>query len=383
LWLDIHTYIQLLRGLNLKYNPKNFREILEQLWWKLDHFLDYDSIKASALTFGIDQMKAGSTTLIDHHASGTIEGSLDIIRQALNDVIGIRAILAFETSDRFNVDACIKENSNFIQKNESNHIAGLFGLHASFTLSVATLNKVKDHLQGAGIHIHVAESQMDEDDSYSKYGKSVVKRLDDFGLINNKSILVHCTNVSEEELDIIAKRQAIIAINTTSNLNNAVGLPDVAKMRAKGIKVIIGNDGLIPSMPIEYLNAYYTAHLKTNNPVGYPIEGIKEAIINSYDYVNMMLKTKLGRISVGYDADLITFPYHDFTNLDQENIFGHLFFGVFPNLKPQHVFCAGKMLVKDYDIEEHLKNIYETSKLSASNLWDRIKKEGDKLEFKD
>jgi len=377
-----HLYSAFARGLGVDFNPQNFVEVLEQLWWKLDHCLDKEMVYHSAIAFGLDQLKAGTTTLIDHHASGEIIGSLDMIKKALKDDLGIRSILAFETSDRFDVLACIKENADFINKNHDTFTSGLFGLHAGFTLSDSTLEEVKRNLNGAGIHIHVGESRMDEEDSLKKYGKTVVKRLSDFHLINERSILVHCANVDESELDIIAKKKAFIAVNTTSNMNNAVGLPDLALMRKKGIKVMIGNDGLIPSMPIEYLNAYYTAHLKAEDPVGYPLDGIKEAIINAYDFANRELGTRLGRIEPGSEADLISVPYQEFTPINENNIFGHLFFGLFPNLKPQYVICNGKTLVNDYLLSDQMILKYQEAKTVAAKLWQRISEEGNNLKFR-
>ena len=377
-----HLYSSFARGLSVPFNPKSFREILEQMWWKLDHFLDSDMIYSSALTSGLDQVIKGSTTLIDHHASYNITGSLNRIKQALIDDIGIRAILAFETSDRFNIEESIKENASFYSNNHGPRVSGLFGLHASFTLSDETLEKVSQNLNGAGIHIHVGESIKDEEDSMNKYGKTVIQRLDDFKLINDSSILVHCTNASEKELDIIKARNATIAVNVTSNMNNAVGLPDVRMMMNKDINLMIGNDGLISSMPIEYLNAYYTAHLRTRNPLGFSIDEIKKAIIYSHKYASRQLNTKIGRFERDYVADLLVIPYNDFTPLNENNIFGHMFFGIFPGLLPKHVIASGKFIVKDYNPDKNLLKKFGEAKILAEKLWKIIEKEGSKLKYK-
>jgi len=376
-----HLYSAFARGMSIPFNPTSFKEVLEQMWWKLDHFLDLDMIYHSAFSFGLDQIKNGSTTLIDHHASGTITNSLKTIKKALVDDLGIRSILAFETSDRFNVDESVIENKSFIEKYKDNRVAGTFGLHASFTLSDKTLAKVKENLNNAGIHIHVAESIKDEEDSITKYGKTVIKRLDDFGLINNKSILVHCAHVTDKELAIIKKRDAYVAINVTSNMNNAVGLPNIKQMKDLGIKIIIGNDGLIQSMPIEYLNAYYTAHLKTKNPIGFSLDGIKEAILMSYEYVSKLLEIKLGEIKEGFVSDLLVVPYDEFTPLDKNNIFGQVFFGMFPGFKPKHVIANGKFIVKEYQVSEEFNDKNLEAKKEAERLWKIIIKEGSGLKF--
>jgi hypothetical protein len=59
--------------------PTNFLEILQRVWWRLDRALDPASIRASALVAGREALLAGTTTLIDHHASpNAIDGSLDL-----------------------------------------------------------------------------------------------------------------------------------------------------------------------------------------------------------------------------------------------------------------------------------------------------------------
>ncbi len=378
-----HLYSAFARGWNTPFNPKTFKDILKQLWWKLDHFLDLDMTYYSAYSFGLDQLKKGTTTFIDHHASNYVTGSLNQIKKALVDDLGVRAILAFETSDRFDVDETILENYNFIRNNHTDKVSGLFGLHASFTLSADTLKKVKYKLNGAGIHIHVAESIKDEEDCMKNYGKSVVERLNDLGLINDNSILVHCANVSEKELDIVKKNNAYIAINVTSNMNNAVGLPNIRLMDDKGIKLIIGNDGLIQSMPIEYLNAYYTSHLQTRNPVGFPLNSIKKAILNSYEFVGKQLNIKIGEFKKGFVADLITIPYQDFTPLNKDNMFGHVFFGMFPGFTPINLIANGQFMVNNYQTIKDLESKNIQALQEAKRLWKTIEKEGNNLEFKD
>ena len=376
-----HLYSTFARGMSIPFNPKSFKDVLKQMWWKLDHYLDNDILYYSALSGGLDQLIKGSTTLIDHHASFNVNGSLDTIKKALVDDLGIRAILAFETSDRFDINKSIKENSEFIKNNKSNKTSGLFGMHASFTLSDETLKKVSENFNESGIHIHIAESVKDEEDSMNKYGKTVIERLEDFNLINENSILVHCTNASEKELDIIKKHNAYIAVNTTSNMNNAVGLPNLKMMEDKKINLMIGNDGLIQSMPIEYLNAYYSAHLRSKNPIGLSIDTIKKAINTSYKFVEKQLGIKIGKIKSGYVSDLLIVPYNEFTPLSKENIFGHVFFGVFPGFLPKYVIADGKTIVDKYEVNNLLESKLKDAKDKANELWKIINKEGNNLEF--
>jgi len=91
-----HFYGAFARGMAIPGEaPQNFPEILEKLWWRLDKALLWQDIRYSALVCLIDAVRHGATTLIDHHASpSAIEGSLDIIAEAVEEA-GVRACLCY------------------------------------------------------------------------------------------------------------------------------------------------------------------------------------------------------------------------------------------------------------------------------------------------
>ena len=377
-----HLYSTFARGMSIDFNPKNFLEILEQLWWKLDHFLDSDLIYYSSLMGALEQLSCGTTTLIDHHASRFIEGSLELIRKALIDDLGIRGVMAFEISDRFDVEKAIHENLNYINNNHNHSTVGLMGMHASLSLNDDSLEKIEKVLNGEGIHIHVAESFMDEEDCLKKYGMRVVERLEKYNLLNDKSLLVHCTHINEDEMDIIKKYNATISVNVTSNLNNAVGISQIKKFLDKGIRVISGNDGLVPSQAIEYLNIFYLGHLKQESPIGFSLDDLKTIILNTYDYTNKLLGTNLGKIAKGSEADLLAVDLKPYSPVNKDNIFGHLFYGVYPSFKPEIIFANGKLILKDFQFIKDYRKYYPIATSEAQRLWEIIKKEGKEIEFK-
>ena len=76
-----HLYSSLAIGMPLpKKNPANFVEKLKEVWWKMDMALDYDSTKSCFEAGLLDSLKAGTTTVNDHHCSPSyIEGSLSLL----------------------------------------------------------------------------------------------------------------------------------------------------------------------------------------------------------------------------------------------------------------------------------------------------------------
>ena len=370
-----HIYSIFARGMILPFHPNNFLEILEQMWWKMDAKIDNQTTYYSGICAGKEFIENGVTTVIDHHASGTdIVGSLKALKKSLVNDLGLRAILCFETSDRYPVDKCIKENISFMQKNRDDHIAGLFGMHASMTLSNKTLASVSRKLKEGPIHIHVAESKMDEEDSQAKYGMSIIERLDKYGLVNPNSLIVHGVDIKDNELEIVAKNNAYMVVNTTSNMNNAVGLPNIKNYLDHGIKVMVGNDGLSSNMATEYLNAFYTTHLYNQTPLAMGLGEILDMINNSYDYVSKTLGIKLGKIEKGYESDFMLVPYQPFTVMDNTNAFGHVFYGLYPSLRPNDVYASGKLLLKNRKIvSKKVNKLVEESTEISKNLWTRIK----------
>jgi cytosine/adenosine deaminase-related metal-dependent hydrolase len=177
-----HFYGAFSRGMAIAGTaPRDFPEILEKLWWRLDKALSLEDVRYSALVCLVDAVKHGTTTLIDHHASpNAIEGSLDTIAEAVREA-GLRASLCYEVTDRDGPErarAGIAENVRFA-RSLLNHphpqLGASFGLHASLTLSDETLADCVAAAEGPGLgfHIHAAEGVSDQEDSLRRSGKRV------------------------------------------------------------------------------------------------------------------------------------------------------------------------------------------------------------------
>ena len=169
---------------------------------------------------------------------------------------------------------------------------GYFGLHASMSLSNETLEAVSKHLNGESIHIHVAESLMDEGDCLKKYDMRVVERLDHFDLLSENSILAHCIHIDAKEAEIIKNNNCYIALNPTSNLNNAVGMYKYDLLKSMDIRVLVGTDGLGVNVAKEWQNLYYVGKQSIAHPSGVDFNWIKKSLLGSY------LNFKIGRAHV-------------------------------------------------------------------------------------
>ncbi len=373
-----HIYSTFARGMSVEFNPDSFTQLLEQLWWKLDHALDMNTSYLSGLVSGLDYVRNGVTTVFDHHASGmAIKGVLDSLSHSICEDVGMRGGFCFETSDRFNIQECINENIEFMTINKkSKNKFGLFGLHASMTLSDETLRQVKEAIGNKPIHIHVAESIEDQEHCINTYGKRVVERLHDFGLLNKGSILAHCIYINEREAEIIAEQKCYVALNPTSNMNNSVGLPNTRLLKAHHIPCMIGNDGMTTDIASEWRNLLFSMHLETKSPIGFELNDLQTMILNSYEYASEALHCRLGQIKEDFKSDLMMLPYSPPTPMNKENALGHIVYGISHSLKPKYVWCNGINLVKDYELNkdryEHVLPKLEGIQHVTANLWEQV-----------
>ncbi len=349
-----HFYGAFARGMAVPGAPAtNFVEILERLWWRLDCALGEEDVHYSALVLLVDAIRHGCTTLIDHHASpNAIDGSLDVIADAVKEA-GVRASLCYEVTDRngaAGASAGIRENVRFgerCRREQDPQLGASFGLHAALTLSDDTLAACAAAGAGLGFHVHVAEGVADEEESLQKHGVRVVPRLQRFGILGPKTIAGHCVHLDEAEKDLLAASGTLVAHQPRSNMNNAVGLPDVAGLLARGIPVALGNDGFTNNM-FEEMKAAYLAHkLSTGNPQAMPGDAVMQmAYPNNALVASRFFPRPVGEIGPGAFADIIFLDYKPFTPLTPGNLPWQIIFGV-DGAHVTTTIASGKVLMQD------------------------------------
>ena len=357
----MHLYSTFARGMDIKAEvpPRNFLEILNKVWWRLDKKLNDEDNFLSAQVALLDSLKCGVTTVFDHHASPfALKGSLDILEKAAEE-IGIRTCLCYETSDRDGekiADEGIEENVRYIKKcNKADNPMrkALFGMHASITVSDKTAKKIAEAASNlnTGYHVHVCEDKADLNDSTAKYGRSVVERFNDEGLCNSKSIFAHCVHAYQSDFDIMAKKGNFIAHNSHSNMSNAVGILDIPMALSKGAKVMLGTDGFTPMMQESIKTAMVLQKVSKLDPqyLSYPeMQSVyfKNNFALATEFFGMHYERAFGEIAEGAPADLICVDYFAPTKINDFNFLGHFLFGI--STRPvTDVFVAGKYLIKN------------------------------------
>ena len=382
-FINLHTplYSTFARGLHTVQPAADFAGVLKNLWWKLDRALTLDAVYHSAVPVLLEAIRSGTTTIIDHHASPrAVRGSLAAVHRALRDT-GLRGCLCYEVSDRDGEAVAldgIAENAGFLascRQHQDGMIAGLFGLHASFTLSERTLELAHASARevDAGFHCHVAEASTDQDVTFMLTGERVVARLHRLGILGDHTIAAHAVHVNDAEMDLLAATGTVVAHNPQSNMNNAVGIADVERLRSRGVAVGLGTDAMTHDMRQELRSGLWAQRLKHEDPSA----GWSAILAAQWD-VNPAMATRIfgrqvGVMTEGAVADLIAIPYDPPTPLTNDALHGHLVFGIAP-APVDTTIVNGRVLMYRGKLELELDEaeVMARARECAGSVWDRM-----------
>ncbi|MGZ4961109.1 MAG: putative aminohydrolase SsnA [Limisphaerales bacterium] len=376
-----HFYSSFARGLTKAKPSEDFNGVLRNLWWKLDSKLTTEDCYYSAMVALLDSVRHGTTTFIDHHASPrAVMGSLAAIEKAVSET-GLRGCLCYELSDRDGgrvTKQGLNENVAFVkhcEEKKNDHIKALFGLHASFTLTDETLENAKRLAQelGVGFHIHVAEAQSDQDESWRKSRKRVVKRLNDFGILGPRSIAAHCIHINEDEMDLLAVSKTSVVHNPQSNMNNAVGIANVVELVKRGVLVGLGTDAMTTNMLEELRVALWGQHLRAHLPsVGFG-EVVNALFQNNPQIASRVFNVPIGDIREFWAGDVILVDYDPPTPMDGSNVFGHVVFGI-SQATVDTTIVGGQILMENRRLTLNIdeQRINARARELSQNLWKRF-----------
>lgn len=367
-----HLYSALARGMPApSSSPRNFRELLEKIWWRLDRALDAETVEVSALAGTAEAALCGTTMIFDHHSSPTaIDGSLDCVRRGI-DAVGLRGVLCYEVTDRGGPDEAqrgLAEHRRAAGTLSDNRFRLRIGAHASFTLEDATLSKCAALARelDTGIHIHVAEDPVDEAESRARYGASPIARLRAAGLLGPRTLLAHGVHLSPAEIVEAAQAGCWFLHCPRSNMNNGVGNAPVSAFPARAA---LGTDGIGSDMFAEARFAFFKAQ---EAKAGVGAERVLEMLQAGQTLASECFGRPFGTLRPGSVADLAILDYDPPTPLRAGNLAGHLLFGMGTD-HVASVYAGGRWVVRDRVLQSvGLRAVMEKARMQADKLWGKL-----------
>ena len=135
--------------------------------------------------------------------------------------------------------------------------------HAPYTVSDASFERIRvlsDQLD-VPVHCHLHETAQEIEDAIKQHGMRQIARLDRLGLINDRLIAVHMTQLTDAEIALCAARGVSVAHCPESNLKLASGFCRVEALRHAGVNLALGTDGCASNNDLDMFGEMRSAAL--------------------------------------------------------------------------------------------------------------------------
>lgn len=289
-----------------------FDRWLNEKIWVAESALTPDDVCWGAALAACEMIRTGCVGFNDHYFY--MDRVAEVVAQS-----GMKAMLTwcvFGIGDDKEVGANLDGTLAFIDRWQGKADGRLqlsLGPHSPYVCPPQFLQRVAgigaEH--GYPVHLHVAESQEQVDNSLRAYGKTPVAHLDSLGIFDGRAVAAHCIVVSDEDLDILARRKVNVAHTPITYMKLAMGVNDLSRFTSRGINVAIGTDGPGSNSDMDMAaQLRQTAILQKHqqlNPEAVP--GDMALRMATQNGARAMGFERSGVIAPGYDADLILIDF--------------------------------------------------------------------------
>jgi len=188
-------------------------------------------------------------------------------------------------------------------------ISTAFAPHAPYTVSDASFERIRvlsDQLD-IPVHLHTHETAQEVEDEKKKSGLRPFQRLQQLGIVNDRLIAVHFTQITDGEIAACAEAGVSVVHCPESNLKLASGFCPVEKLRRAGVNVAIGTDGCASNNDLDMFGEMRTAAMLAKAvaddasafDAAYTL---RAATLNAAKAIG--LDAQIGSIEAGKQADL-------------------------------------------------------------------------------
>lgn len=261
----------------------------------------------------IESIRFGTTTIL------TMEGLNPRICEAFQQ-IGIRGIHALQMADRWIPEEILQpiekqvHDAKMIYRRWHNASDGrikiMLGPCTPYICSKSYLEDIIELARqwNTPIQIHVAEAPYEVELIMKEQGRTPINYLESIGLLDLKTIAVHCIWLSDEEKNILKKYNVAVSHNPESNMKLGSGVMDLPWMLKQGVNVALATDGAASNDNLNMLGAIRAASLL------HRVTHKDPTIINSHTLLRMAtingaralgLEKEIGSIERDKRADII------------------------------------------------------------------------------
>lgn len=359
-FINAHTHSPetLARGL---VDRVRYEDWIGTVWPALDA-LTPAQIRVAVLLGCAEMLRSGTTAVVDHFRQTPLTPEAVRAAVAAYREAGMRARVAVMLRDRVMPSWAGRQVGDLHSlctaiMDEHGRAHGLVSImlapSAPHRCTDALLSMVAAMSVERGIHVqmHVDETRTQRDEAISIYGHSSVRHLESVGLLDRRVSLAHCVWVDDEDLDLLAKRDATVVHNPVSNLRLGSGVAPVPDMLRRGIAVALGSDGAASNDGQNMLEVMKMASLLPGARGFSERPTVPDILAMTTGSVGGRFGMDgIGSIAIGRQADLVVFEGADARLHPRHDIHRQIVFGG-AGLTVLHVVIGGRIVVRDGEIQ--------------------------------
>jgi cytosine/adenosine deaminase-related metal-dependent hydrolase len=208
--------------------------------------------------------------------------------------------------------------------------------------------------------------------SHLAYNAAPVQRLERFGLLDDRTLAIHCVHLGSADRQLLAERGAVIVHNPESNANNGVGRLDLPGAAADGCRIGLGTDGMSSAVLGSLRAAFLGVRGGRRDPTaGFTV--VPEMLAVNAEVAGRFLdEPRLGRLEVGAPADFCVLDQAPPTPVTPENVFAHLVYGV-AGSPVRHTVARGRVVMENHRLTTlDPAAITAEARAATPALWERF-----------
>ena len=181
-------------------------------------------------------------------------------------------------------------------------------VHGEYTSNVPLWQWMADYAQrkGLGMHVHVSETQSEHEACKGRWGLTPFAILDRYGVWNTRAIAAHCVWTTEDDWAGMAEKGVACVHNPVSNLKLGSGVAWIPAMKAAGVPIALGTDGVSSNNNQDMFEEMKFAAVLHNGVTRDPLALLPQDVLAMATREGAKaLGRQTGRIAPGYVADLI------------------------------------------------------------------------------
>jgi 5-methylthioadenosine/S-adenosylhomocysteine deaminase len=326
---------------------------LEERIWPFEMKLEEDDVYWGTLLGIAEMIRAGVTCFNDmyHYFEATARAVIDSGIRA--NVSGV--LLAFLPDAEQRLERAIQFAKEWRGRGDG-RLVTMLGPHAPYTCPNHLLARVIEGAKGAGagIHIHVSETEGEVQDSLRQFNQTPVARLQEIGLLNIRPVLAaHCVHLSDSDIRTLVEHQVGISHNPGSNMKLASGVAPIPSLLKAGAVVGLGTDGAASNNNLDLLEEARLAALL------HKLHGGDPTLVTARQALEMATRGGaralgidhlVGQIKPGLKADLILLDCRQAHLFPPHDIVSHLVYAARAG-DVRTVFVNGRPLLMDRQLQ--------------------------------